>query len=192
MRVPVELKRSYRLINHGPTTLITSAARGRRNVMAAAWVVALDFEPPKLAAVIAQDTFTRELVEASGELVVNLPTRELADLTFTVGSVSGREGDKFAQYGIATEAASQVAAPLVAGCAAWLECRVIAEPRIAAEYDLFVAQVVAAWADDALFDGANWRFPSEESRTIHHLAGGSFFTTGDRFDALKRSPRYER
>jgi flavin reductase (DIM6/NTAB) family NADH-FMN oxidoreductase RutF len=191
VRVPVELKRSYRLINHGPTTLITSAAGGRRNVMAAAWVVALDFDPPKLAAVIAQDTFTRQLVDESGEFVVNLPTRALADLTWTVGSVSGRELDKFARYGIATEPATRVSAPLVAGCAAWLECRVLAEPPIADKYDLFVAEVVAAWADNTLFDGASWRFPSEASRTIHHLAGGTFFTTGERFDASKLPPGEE-
>ena len=34
------------------TTLVTSAAGGRRNVMAAAWVMPIDFDPPKIAAVI--------------------------------------------------------------------------------------------------------------------------------------------
>ena len=56
MRVPVELRRSVRLLNHSPTTLITSAAGGRTNVMAAAWVMALDFNPPK----IARDAFPRD------------------------------------------------------------------------------------------------------------------------------------
>ena len=53
MRVAVPLRRAYKLINHGPTTLISSAWNGRRNVMAAAWVMALDYDPPKVAAVIA-------------------------------------------------------------------------------------------------------------------------------------------
>ncbi|HEY0297466.1 MAG TPA: hypothetical protein VGC69_19225 [Bordetella sp.] len=34
---PVELARSYLLLNHGPTVLVGSAHAGRRNVMAAAW-----------------------------------------------------------------------------------------------------------------------------------------------------------
>src|SRR5689334_16054278 len=145
MRVPVPLRRAYRLINHGPTTLISAAHGDRKNVMAAAWVMALDFEPPKLAAVIAGETYTRELVAASGEFVVQLPTRAQLDLCYAAGSLSGHDVDKFAELGIETEPASLVKAPLVMGCAAWLECRVIAEPGIAERYDLFVAEVVAAW-----------------------------------------------
>jgi flavin reductase (DIM6/NTAB) family NADH-FMN oxidoreductase RutF len=59
MRVSVPLRRAYKLINHGPTTLITSAAGGRRNVMTAAWVMALDYEPAKLVAVIASGSPAR-------------------------------------------------------------------------------------------------------------------------------------
>src|SRR5512139_2464784 len=149
MRVAVPLPKACRLINHGPTTLITSAHAGRRNVMAAAWVMPLDFDPPKLAAVIAEGTHTRSLVEASGEFVVAVPTAAQAAWAFAVGNESGADVDKFERHGIAVEPASKVAAPLIAGCAAWLECRVIPEPGIAARYDLFVAEVVAAWADDA-------------------------------------------
>ena len=61
MRIPVPLAHAYRLLNHGATTLVSTAHGGRRNVMAAAWVMPLDFEPPKFAAVVAADTLTREL-----------------------------------------------------------------------------------------------------------------------------------
>src|SRR5438874_6815398 len=73
-RVPVDLAKSYRLLNHGPTVMVSSAAGGRINVMSAAWSMPLDFAPPKVAVVIDKNTFTRELVEASGELVLNVPT----------------------------------------------------------------------------------------------------------------------
>ena len=36
-RVAVPLPKAYRLLNHGPTVLVSSAHAGRRNVMAAAW-----------------------------------------------------------------------------------------------------------------------------------------------------------
>ena len=48
--VPVDLAKAYRLINHGPTVLVSAAHGGRRNVMAAAWNMPLDFAPPKVAA----------------------------------------------------------------------------------------------------------------------------------------------
>ncbi|APR78481.1 NAD(P)H-flavin oxidoreductase [Minicystis rosea] len=179
MRVPVDLVRSYRLLNHGPTTIVSAAHDGRANVMAAAWVMPLDFDPPKLVAVLAADTFTRRLVDASGQFVINVPPRRLAALTTAVGSESGRDVDKIAAHGIATAPASRVAAPLVEGCVAWLECRVLAEPGVQERYDLFVAEVVAAWAEDACWVDGRWRFPSDEWRTIHHVAGGAYFMTGD-------------
>lgn len=179
MRVAVPLPKCYRLINHGPTTLIATAHGGRRNVMAAAWVMGLDFDPPKVAAVIAEGTFTRTLLEASGEFVVAVPTAAQAALTVAVGNASGADVDKFAEHDLAVEPASLVAAPLIAGCAAWLECRVIPEPGIASRYDLFVAEVVAAWADDASFRNGRWSFSDDARRTIHHVAGGQFFRTGD-------------
>ena len=184
-RVPVELSKAYRLMNHGPTVIVTSHHGGRSNIMSAAWSMPLDFDPPKVAVVIDKSTFTRGLIEASGEFVLNIPSRELARLTVDVGSVSGAEVDKFAAHGIATFAGAKVAAPLVEGCLGWLECRLIPEPHIQQAYDLFLGEVVAAWADPDVFDGAHWTMEAGGKRSIHYVAGGHFFETGDAFDAGK-------
>ena len=178
MRIAVPRAHAPRLLNHGPTTLVSTAHGGRRNVMAAAWVMPLDFEPPKFAAVVAADTFTRELLLASGECVLQAPTTAQVDLTYTLGTHGGRDGDKFARFQVATEAASLVQAPLVAGCAAWLECRRVPEPEVEARHDLFVLECVAAWADDTVWADGDWRFAEAGPRTIHHRKGGLFFATG--------------
>lgn len=186
MRVAVPLDKAWRLLNHGPTTLITTAHGGKRNVMAAAWVMPIDFTPPLLAAVVAADTFTRELLEAAGECVVQAPTTELAEMTHAAGSCSGRDGDKFARLGIATSPASIVGAPLVEACATWLECRVRREPELQQRYDLFVLECVAAWADDRLWQRDGWHLPAPGPRTIHHDQGGVFFATGERLAVRRR------
>lgn len=179
MRVPVPLRRAYKLINHGPTTLVTSAVGGRRNVMTAAWVMALDFDPAKIVAVIAAETYTRSLIEASGEFVVNVPTAKMIDAVYAAGQVSGEDEDKFASLSLSTSPASIVGAPLIEGCAAWLECKVVPEPQMQERYDLFVAEVVAAWADDRLFVDGVWRFPTDDDRTLHHLSSGVFVAAGE-------------
>ena len=181
VRTPVPLAKAYRLINHGPTVLVSSAHAGRRNVMAVAWNMPLDFDPPKVALVIDKTTYTRELVEASGELVVSVPLREIAAAVTAVGASSGRDADKFSALGLDAGPASMVAAPLVGGCLGWLECRVIPEPHIQQTYDLFLAEVVAAWADPAVFSDGRWHFDGGPRRSIHHVAGGSFFATGEPF-----------
>lgn len=185
MRVSVPLRQASKLLNHGPTTLISSAANGRRNVMAAAWVMPLDFEPPKLAVVIAQGTFTRQLVDASGELVVQVPTKRLVDLTFTVGSTSGADADKFDALGIVTAPASKVAPPLIEGCLAWLEAKVVPKPGLAVDHDLFIVEVVAAWADDDVWKQGAFVFTSDEQRSLHHVSKGHFHLTGASVDAKR-------
>lgn len=185
MRIAVPLPHAWRLLNHGPTVLISTAHAGRRNVMAAAWVMPIDFEPCKLVAVVAGSTFTRELMLASGECVVQAPTTEQVQLTYEVGNCSGREQDKFARQRIATEPGSVVKAPLVAGCAAWLECRLVAEPAIQERYDLFVLECVAAWADDRLWAHGGWQFRADGPRTIHHEKSGVFFAIGERIAAAR-------
>lgn len=186
MRIPVELPKAHRLLNHGPTTLVAVEHDGRRNVMAAAWVMPLDFDPPKFAAVIAAGTHTRRLVETSGRCILSLPTTAQVDLAYAVGTCSGAEVDKFAVHGIRSEPASTVTGPLIAGCAAWLECRVLADPRLAADHDLFVLECLAAWVEDSLWQDGAWRFQEGGPRTIHHVKGGLFLASGEPLQARRK------
>ena len=188
MRRTVELPKAYRLLNHGPTVLVSAAHAGRRNVMAAAWAMPLDFDPPKVAVVLDKATFTRELIEACGEFALNVPCRDFADATNTMGTASGREmveQDKLAAYGLSTFAADKVSAPLLDGCVAWLECRLLSEPHNQQRYDLFIGEVIAAQADARVFSAGRWHFgPGHDGlRTLHHVAGGNFFTIGEPLQA---------
>jgi flavin reductase (DIM6/NTAB) family NADH-FMN oxidoreductase RutF len=180
-RQPVDLPRAYRLLNHGPVVLVSSAHGGQRNVMAASWSMPIDFDPPKIAVVIDKSTLTRSLVEKSGSFALNVPLRPLAAATEIVGTESGRDGDKFAALGLATFPAEKIAAPLLMGCAAWLECRVIEEPHNQEAYDLFLGEVIAAWADPAAFSNGRWNFAPGSARSLHYIAGGAFFETGEAF-----------
>lgn len=180
-RIAIELAKSWRLLNHGPTVLVCSAHGGRRNVMAAAWSMPLDFSPPKITVVIDRNTLTRELVDGSGEFALCVPSRLQAQATLAAGSKSGRDGDKFAELGLQTFGAAKIAAPLIDGCLGWLECKVIAEPEIQRKYDLFIGEVVAAWADPRAFRDGHWQIDEGSARSIHYIAGGNFFETGEAF-----------
>ncbi|CAI8776464.1 flavin reductase family protein [Pseudomonas chlororaphis] len=188
-RRPVSLAKAYRLLNHGPTVLVSATHGGQRNIMAAAWAMPLDFDPPKVAVVLDKSTWTRQLLEAAGTFVLNVPCAAQVDIVQTVGSTSGLEltrdqgRDKFALYGLPTFAGEQVDAPLLDGCVAWLECRLLPEPDNHERYDLFLAEVIAAQADDRVFSEGRWHFTGHDAlRTLHHVAGGHFLTIGDSLD----------
>jgi flavin reductase (DIM6/NTAB) family NADH-FMN oxidoreductase RutF len=163
--------------------LVSAEHEGRRNVMAAAWSMPLDFTPPKVAVVLDKATHTRTLIEASGTFVLAVPPVALAALTHRVGNTSGKDEDKFASADLRAEPGPATGAPLIEGCVAWLECRHLSEPHIERTYDLFLGEVVAAWADDRVFRDGRWHFEGADPRlrTIHHVAGGHFLQIGDAF-----------
>ncbi|SFC60623.1 NADH-FMN oxidoreductase RutF, flavin reductase (DIM6/NTAB) family [Polaromonas sp. OV174] len=178
---PVPLEKAYRLLNHGPTVLVSASHGGVDNVMSAAWACTLDFTPPKVTVVLDKATRTRELVEASGLFALQLPTVPMAALTVAVGTDSAKTlPDKLAQHGVELFRAPQHSVPLVRGCAAWLVCRLIPEPHNQQAYDLFIGEVVAAWADERVFKDGHWHFDEapEALRTLHYVAGGQFYATG--------------
>ena len=178
----VPLDKAYRLLNHGPTVLVSASHDGIDNVMAAAWVCALDFAPPKVTVVLDKSTLTRELVEASGWWVLSVPNVSLAALTLGVGTDSTRGvPDKLRMHGVHTFRAPEVPAPLVAGCSAWLACRLVPEPYNQQTYDLFIGEVVGVWADERVFRSGRWCFEDAPPwlRTLHYVAGGQFYVTGE-------------
>ena len=182
---PVPLDKCYRLLNHGPTVLVSAQHGTQVNVMAAAWACALDFNPPKVTVVLDKACRTRDLVQASGRLVLQLPTQAQAALTVAVGSHSAHQmPDKLAQCEVQLFAAPGSGAAMVQGCAAWLECRVLPEPHNEQTYDLFIAQVTAAWADARVFRDGHWQFEHapDALRTLHYVAGGHFYATGQAVD----------
>lgn len=179
---PVPLEKCYRLLNHGPTVIVSAQHAGERNAMSAAWACALDFSPPKVTVVIDKATRTRVLIEGSGYFALQLPTVPQAQLTVALGTDSAvTTPGKMAKHQVPLFDAPGGQAPLVAGCAAWLVCKLIAEPHNQQAYDLFIGEVVGAWADDRVFRDGHWQFEHAPAdlRTLHYVAGGQFYAIGE-------------
>lgn len=183
---PVPLEKASRLINHGPTVLVSARYGGVDDVMAAAWACALDYTPPKLTVVLDKSTRTRELVEDSGAFVIQVPTVGQLQLVYRVGQHSLRdEPDKLRRSGVELFQIEPHHLPFVEGCSAWLACKLIPEPHNQEAYDLFIGEVVGAWADTRVFKDGHWQFESADPtlRSLHHIAGGRFYAIGAALNA---------
>jgi flavin reductase (DIM6/NTAB) family NADH-FMN oxidoreductase RutF len=167
MKTALPLPQVYALLEPGPVLLLSTAHRGRRNVMTLSWHSMLEFEPPRVGCVVAPGGLSHRLLRASGECVLNIPTEGIADKVVGCGNTHGSEIDKFQRFELATRPAQQVAAPLLDACYASLECRLV-DSDMVRKYGFFVLEVVAAWAD------ARIRNP----RTLHHRGYGSFMVAG--------------
>lgn len=182
---PVDPAKAYRLLNHGPTVLVSAHHLGVDNVMAAAWTCALDFMPAKLTVVLDKIAMTRGLVEQSGLFVIQVPTVAQLKLTHEVGTRSlGDHPQKLQQAGVELFRMPGLDLPFVTGCSAWLACRLIPEPHIQSTYDLFIGEVVGAWADTRVFEDGHWKFENADPamRSLHYIAGGHFYAIGEALD----------
>lgn len=178
---PVALHHASRLINHGPTVLITSLdpQTARRNIMAVAWVMGVEFRPPRVAVVIDKSAWTRSLIERSGQFGIVVSGPDAARWTQAVGNVSGRDGDKFTAFGIPTVSGPVLGLPLEEEkCLAWMECRLLPATGAEERYDTLFAEVVSAAADEEAFVAGRWQFDDDKRATLHHLGAGTFITSG--------------
>jgi len=163
------LKKVYTLIEPGPVVLVTTSLHGRPDIMPMSWHTMIDFVPPLLGAVIGARHYTADILKATGECVINIPTEPLAEQVVGCGNVSGRAVDKFKKFRLTPVKASLVKAPMVGECYANLECKLI-DKKMADLYDLFILEVVRAWTDPR----------QKNPRTLHHCGRGVFAVSGKR------------
>jgi flavin reductase (DIM6/NTAB) family NADH-FMN oxidoreductase RutF len=164
---PLSLSKVYQLIEPGPVVMLTTARKGRANVMTMSWHMMVEFEPPLVACVISNANYSFAALRTTGECVIAIPSRKMAGTVVKVGNSSGRDIDKFAAFGLTAAQAKHVAPPLVAECFANLECKV-ADTRLVNTYNLFILEVLAAWIDPA----------QKNPKTIHHRGYGDFVVDG--------------
>ena len=167
MKRTFPLSRVYSLLEPGPVVMVTTARKGRANIMTMSWHTMLDFDPPIVGCVISNRNHTFGILKATKQCVINIPTVELATKVVGCGNTSGRKVDKFQTFGLTPTPASRVAPPLIAECYANLECKVV-DARMAAKYCFFILEVLKAWIDPA----------KKRPRTIHHLGKGVFMVAG--------------
>jgi len=140
------LANAYRVTPTG-LYLISTAYQGKRNVQFAFRALGLTVEPPLLAIGIQADNFSREVIQKSAEFVVNVCSQNQLHAVDKSRDRSGRNvEDKFVALGLETLPAKHVEAPLVAGCHANVECKLINTLELEGLY-LFVGQALASYID---------------------------------------------
>jgi flavin reductase (DIM6/NTAB) family NADH-FMN oxidoreductase RutF len=168
MKRNLPLSRVYSLLEPGPVVMVTTARKGRANVMTMSWQTMLDFEPPILGCVISNRNHTFDILKSTKQCAINIPTVELAAQVVGCGNTSGRTVDKFRAFRLTPTPASRIEAPLIAECYANLECKVV-DARMVSKYNFFILEVLKAWIDPS----------RKHPRTIHHLGKGRFMVAGN-------------
>ena len=131
-----------------PVVLVVSCdSSGKPNVMPAGWCTVASANPPMLAVCISYKNYTHELIEETGEFVIVFPNEEMGDLIRYTGSCSGRDVNKFAEYGIETIKSKYVKPPLIKDAVACFECKVSGK-LTAGDHTIFAGEVLASYVSE--------------------------------------------
>lgn len=160
----------YCLLEPGPVVLLSTHYKEREDVMTMSWHTMLDFVPPLIGCVVSNRDYSFELLKASKECVINIPTVDLVKMVVGCGNTTGKKIDKFKKFKITRTVASKVKAPLIDECFANLECKVV-DMKMANKYNFFVLEVLKAWIDPR---SAKTKNPA----TLHHRGKGLFMVAG--------------
>jgi flavin reductase (DIM6/NTAB) family NADH-FMN oxidoreductase RutF len=172
-KVHVERSRGIRMLEPGPTVLVTSMFRSHPNVMTAAWLQPAGFDPPSVAIAIHPGRLTHEMVSKSEMFGISIPTMDLLRAVHLCGTVSGREQDKFQATGLTPVDPYEIEAPRIDECVAHLECGLLQRVSFT-DHDLFIGELLMAEASDDAFTD---RWISEhELGLVHHVAGEHYAT----------------
>lgn len=163
--LPVEDVR--RFLEPGPIVLVSSAWKGKTNIMSMGWHMVMGFEPSLIACYIWDENFSYDLVRKSRECVINIPTTDLVNEVVGIGNCSGARIDKFKKFGLTPVPGEKVKAPLIAECYANFECKLY-DGGWTARHNLFIWEVVKAHV------ATSPKYPE----TIHYRGDGIFMVSG--------------
>ena len=160
-----------------PVVMVSLADRdGRPNIITLAWVGTVCTNQHMVSISVRPERFNYPILKESGEVVINLTTKELAFATDYCGVKSGRDVDKFKEMGLTPIPASEVKAPMIKESPVNIECKV-RQILPLGSHDMFLADVVAVHADEKYMDEKH-KFHLEQAEPIIY-SHGSYFGCGE-------------
>lgn len=176
----LELSKSYRLVNHGPTVLVSTTDGTTTNACAVAWCAPASRSPARFVLTIGKRHKTYENLTKIPECVINIPTLEAMDELLVCGHQTGHDGDKLAKAGVKLLDSETVKPHRLAACIAWIEAKMIGEPVIDGT-TLIVVEATHVETVPGVLDPQG-HMNVQTFKTLHHLGGPRFALPGEVFE----------
>lgn len=130
-----------------PVWCIGSYDRNRKpNLMTAAWAGICSSSPPAVSVSLRKATYTYQNLVDSGAFTVNIPSDAYLEEADYVGTVSGKDTDKFQATGLTPVSSEKVDAPYVLEFPMVIECRLIHHHEIGL-HTQFLGEIVDVLVD---------------------------------------------
>ena len=173
-------KRSFKggaMLNPVPAVMVSCGSR-KPNIITIAWTGIVNSNPPMTYISVRKERYSHNIIENTGEFVINLCSEELAFATDFCGVRSGRDTDKFKEMKLTPERAEIVRCPMIKESPVNIECRV-REIIELGSHDMFIADILKVHADEQYIDRSG-RIRLDQASLVAYNHGEYF--------GLKRQP----
>ena len=173
-------KRSFKggaMLNPVPAVMVSCGSR-KPNIITIAWTGIVNSNPPMTYISVRKERYSHNIIEKTGEFVINLCSEELAFATDFCGVRSGRDTDKFKEMKLTPERAEAVRCPMIKESPVNIECRV-REIIELGSHDMFIADILKVHVDEQYIDRSG-RIRLDQASLVAYNHGEYF--------GLKRQP----
>ena len=164
------------MLNPVPAVMVSVTDKeGKSNIITVAWAGTVCTNPPMVSISVRPSRYSYQILEETGEFVINLTNESLVKACDYCGVVSGRDVDKFAKTGLTPIPIEHVHAMGIDESPVNMECK-ITEKRELGSHTMFIAEVVGVTVDDRYMDETG-KFHINESGLVMY-SHGEYFALG--------------
>ena len=166
------------MLNPVPAVMVSVTDKeGKSNIITVAWAGPVCTNPPMVSISVRPSRYSYQILEETGEFVINLTNESLVKACDYCGVVSGRDVDKFAKTGLTPIPMEHVHAMGIDESPVNMECK-ITEKRELVRHTMFIAEVVGVTVDDQYMDETG-KFHINESGLVMY-SHGEYFALGNK------------
>ena len=164
------------MLNPVPAVMVSVTDKeGKSNIITVAWAGTVCTNPPMVSISVRPSRYSYQILEETGEFVINLTNESLVKACDYCGVVSGRDVNKFAKTGLTPIPMEHVHAMGIEESPVNMECK-ITEKRELGSHTMFIAEVVGVTVDDQYMDETG-KFHINESGLVMY-SHGEYFALG--------------
>jgi flavin reductase (DIM6/NTAB) family NADH-FMN oxidoreductase RutF len=161
-----------------PAVMVSCKRPGEKpNIVTIAWAGTINSDPAMVSISVRKERHSHDIIEETGEFVINLVTKDLVYATDYCGVKSGAQIDKFAEMHLTPSQSQTVEAPGIAESPVSIECKVTKQIPLGS-HDMFLAEVTAVTVDEKYMD-ENGKFDLNSTGLVAY-SHGEYFQLGEK------------
>ena len=155
--------------------LMISCGTEKHNIITIAWSGIINSIKPMLYISVRKERYSYDLIEQSGEFVVNLVTKTLLKACDDCGIHSGKNIDKFEKWNL-TKGFNTLKTPYIKESPVNIECKITDKIELGSHI-MFIADIVSLIADESVMTDGKIDLKKFD---LVCYCGGGYYSLGER------------